>query len=236
MYAAEVAGEPLIFQVAGVYRRNMIIRDFQTGTLWQHATGEALMGPLEGTALEPLGGELTHWSKWKETYPHTSLAVEPVPDNDRYPGLIPRHRLEHLLDKFTTNFAAPGLVTDRRLAMHEEIVGISLDGVDKAYPLSVLRSKGLIHDRIGKNNIIIVYDPDNDHASVFSSQITAEKSIGLVISNGILSSSDGSMRWKWSGAPISSDTPPLEKLRGERQWWLGWVEFHPESQIYKEVA
>ena len=65
MYAAEVDDQRLTFEVAGVYRRNMIIRDRQTGTLWQHATGEALMGPLKGVQLRPLGGELIRWSRWK---------------------------------------------------------------------------------------------------------------------------------------------------------------------------
>jgi hypothetical protein len=32
-------------------------------TLWQQATGEALIGPLKGTRLRPLGGELTRWSR-----------------------------------------------------------------------------------------------------------------------------------------------------------------------------
>jgi hypothetical protein len=57
VYASEVNDQRLMFEVAGVYRRNMIIRDRQTGTLWQHATGEALMGPLKGVQLQLLGGE-----------------------------------------------------------------------------------------------------------------------------------------------------------------------------------
>ncbi len=87
MYAANTEdGKRLIFDVAGVYRRNMIMRDQQTGTLWQHATGEALMGPLKGVRLQVLGGELASWSRWQEMYPHTELGVEPVPENGRYPG------------------------------------------------------------------------------------------------------------------------------------------------------
>ncbi len=151
MYAAKTEdGQRLIFDVAGVYRRNMIIRDRQTGTLWQHATGEALMGPLKGVRLQVLGGELTRWSRWQEMNPQTVLGVEPVPENGRYPGIIPRDRLEHVLEYFTTNYAAPGLVSDKRLSMHEEIAGLSLDGIDKAYPLSVLKEQSVINDRIGE--------------------------------------------------------------------------------------
>lgn len=88
------------------------------------------MGPLKGTMLQPLGGETTRWSRWKEMNPDTSLAVEPIPDNGRYPGLVPRDRQEHMLDAFSTNYAAPGFITDKRLPMHEEITGLSMAGVD----------------------------------------------------------------------------------------------------------
>ncbi len=235
MYAAEVNGQRLIFQVAGVYRRNMIIRDRQTGTLWQHATGEALLGPLKGAQLQPLGGELTRWSKWKEMNPHTSLAVEPIPEHGRFPGLIPRNRLEYLLETFSTNYAASGFVTDNRLPMHEEIVGVSLAGVDKAYPLVVIRNQGVIHDRIGENTIAIVYDADADHVNAFNC-LVSDKIIELAPANGALSSLDGMMRWTWMGNPLTANTPPLQKLQIERQWWLGWVEFHPTSEVYQTAT
>lgn len=235
MYAAEVNGQRLIFQVAGVYRRNMIIRDRQTGTLWQHATGEALLGPLKGAQLQPLGGELTRWSKWKEMNHHTSLAVEPIPEHGRFPGLIPRDRLEYLLETFSTNYAASGFVTDNRLPMHEEIVGVSLAGVDRAYPLVVIRNQGVIHDRIGENSIAIVYDDDADHVSAFNC-LVSDKIIELASANGALSSLDGMMRWTWMGNPLTANTPPLQKLQIERQWWLGWVEFHPTSEVYQTAT
>jgi hypothetical protein len=235
VYAAEVNGQRLIFQVAGVYRRNMIIRDRQTGTLWQHATGEAKLGPLKGAQLQPLGGELTRWSKWKEMNPHTSLAVEPIPEHGRFPGLIPRDRLEYLLETFSTNYAASGFVTDHRLPMHEEIVGVSLAGVDRAYPLVVIRNQGVIHDRIGENSIAIVYDADADYVNAFNC-LVSDKIIELAPANGALSSLDGMMRWTWMGNPLTANTPPLQKLQIERQWWLGWVEFHPTSEVYQTAT
>ena len=232
MYAAEVNGRYLTFEVAGVYRRNMIIRDRQTGTLWQHATGEALLGPLKGVQLQPVGGELIRWSKWKELNPHTSLALEPNPENGRFPGLIPRHRLEHLLKTFTSNYAASGYVSDDRLRMHEEIVGVSLGGMDKAYPLAEIRNQGMIHDRVGENHIAIAYDPDADHVSVFDGQV-GDQVIELVAVDGGLSSRNGGMRWNGMGDPLTPNTPALVKYHIERQKWLGWVEFHPTSEVYQ---
>jgi len=231
VYAAEIEGQRLVFEVAGVYRRNMIIRDRQTGTLWQHATGEALMGPLKGVRLQALGGELTRWSGWQGMNPRTALAVEPIPANGRYPGLIPRHLLERMLEAFSTNYAAPGFVTDKRLPLHEEIAGLSLAGVDKAYPLAALREQSVINDHIGQRAIAIIYHAAADHVLALDRQVGG-KTIDLIPANGGSSSPDG-MRWTWAGQPLSADTPPLQPLWLERQWWLGWVEFHPASEVYQ---
>jgi hypothetical protein len=163
--------------------------------------------------------------------PHTSLAVEPIPEHGRFPGLIPRDRLEYLLETFSTNYAAPGFVTDNRLPMHEEIVGVNLAGVDRAYPLVVIRNQGVIHDRIGENSIAIVYDDDADHVNAFNC-LVSDKIIELAPANGAY----GMMRWTWMGNPLTANTPPLQKLQIERQWWLGWVEFHPTSEVYQTAT
>jgi hypothetical protein len=235
VYAANINGQRLMFRVAGVYRRNLILRDQQTGTLWQHATGKALMGPLKGARLQPLGGELTRWLKWKAMYPHTTLAVEASPEHARFPGLIPRDRLIRLLERFTTRHAASGLITDDRLPMHEEIIGISLDGGEKAYPLAVLREQGMIVDRIGRDRIAILYDAKADHVVAF----LCPENENIVLTpdnNSALAPPDETRRWTWTGKPLTAGTSPLQPLPVERQWWLGWVEFHPTTDIWSTPA
>ena len=231
MYAAELNNQRLLFEVAGVYRRNMIMRDRQTGTLWQHATGEALLGPLAGSQLRLLGGELVRWSKWQSMKPHTKLMVEPEPADGRYPGLVPRQRLNYMLNHFTTNYAAAGLVTDKRLPLHEEVIGVTVSGVDKAYPLSLIRAAELVHDQIDDDHLVIMYDADGDSIRGFICPAAVTRS-QLKRDDGGLATTDGKMRWLVTGEPVTPDTPPLEKLWVERQWWLGWVEFHPASEIY----
>jgi hypothetical protein len=47
-----VDGQRLTFEPVSVRRRNMIMRDRETGTIWQHETGEALLGRYRGRILE----------------------------------------------------------------------------------------------------------------------------------------------------------------------------------------
>lgn len=48
-------GRLLHFAVAGVYRGTMLMRDTETGSEWDHMTGEALSGPLQGQRLAIVG-------------------------------------------------------------------------------------------------------------------------------------------------------------------------------------
>ncbi|MDQ4076091.1 MAG: DUF3179 domain-containing protein [Chloroflexota bacterium] len=50
-----------------------VLRDRETGTRWDAATGTARSGPLEGTHLEPFPVQLTHWRGWKDLYPSSDV-------------------------------------------------------------------------------------------------------------------------------------------------------------------
>jgi hypothetical protein len=170
----------------------MVMRDRETGTIWQHATGEAIAGPLAGATLTPLGGTLTTWSAWKRDYPHSHLAE----DSPVY-GLIPKRRLQAAL-QITHILHVPGIAAnDRRLPPHEEIVGLVIKGEAKAYPLTALKRAGRIEDEVAGVAVTLVYEADKD-------------------------------RVRAVGGPLGQDP-----LLIERQWWLGWSEFHPGSAIWR---
>lgn len=92
VYCASVAGHELTFRVVGIFRRNLIMEDLQTRTLWQQATGRAIYGPLAGETLEirysretssltahRLDGrpdpiiERHWWLGWNEFHPETTV-------------------------------------------------------------------------------------------------------------------------------------------------------------------
>lgn len=191
MYAGKVQGRVLNFDVYGVWRRNMLMRDRETGTIWQHATGVALIGPLVGVSLVPLGGTLTTWSAWRAEYPQTTR----VEDAALY-GLVPKRRLQAML-QIAHVLKVPGLTRyDLRLPAHEEIVGLVFKGEARAYSLSALKRLGRIEDKLAGIPITLTYESDKDRVFAFTS-------------------------------PDRQAALPFE-----RQWWLGWSEFHPGSSIW----
>lgn len=166
VYDATVDGGRLTFEPLTVRHRNMIMRDRETGTLWQHATGEALAGPLSGTTLEVLGGRLMTWAAWVRDHPETTVAEEP--EESAWSGLLPRARTKRLAES-TERVELPGTVAvDRRLPFTEEVVGVEVDGRAKAYPVATLRERGHVGDVLGGTTITVSFDPAADRAQVTS--------------------------------------------------------------------
>ena len=164
MYAATANGQRLTFEAEAVWRLNMIMRDLETGTLWQHATGEGLIGPLEGVQLEILGGERATWAAWCAEHPETQTVAGP----EKWPGLLPLPLTNHVLERATASGKVPGLtLTDRRLPQNEEIVGLTLNGEARAYPLALLRERGVIDDELGGVPVTLVYDATANRVRAF---------------------------------------------------------------------
>jgi hypothetical protein len=165
VFSRVVQGRTLNFEVAGVWRRNLILRDRETETLWQQATGEALIGPLQGAKLEPLTSVQTTWEAWRDENPDTHLSLRPKDAK----GLLPLDVVESALATVTARFTAPGLsAPDRRLAPHTEVVGITLASGSKAYTIDALMRKMMVDDRVGGTPVKLTFDARQDRVRAFS--------------------------------------------------------------------
>jgi len=164
VYAATVNEQRLSFEVECVWRRNMIMRDRETGTLWQHATGEALIGPLQGASLTLLGGELVTWAGWIAAHPYTLAALEP----SEWKGMVSKEKVTKVLERATNLVTLPGITqTDTRLPAREAIVGILIDSIARAYRLADLKERGHVDETIGGQKIRIVYDENQNMVRAF---------------------------------------------------------------------
>lgn len=152
----------LHFEVAGIWRRNMLMRDRETGTIWQQATGEALMGPVRGKKLPLLGGHIATLAGWKKIHPETLIAMNPRTEQRR--SILPRRLLNRLLTIIPERYYTPGLTTVRQadIKPHDTVAGIQIDAVSRAYPLARLRQQPTITEQISGQTITIQYDKAAD--------------------------------------------------------------------------
>jgi hypothetical protein len=173
VYDGTVDGQPLHFDPEAVWRENMVMRDRETGTLWQHATGDALVGPLDGAHLDVLGGQLMTWSAWRSDHPETTVTRD---STDReWAGILPKETTYRVLaDGGLLTAIVPRLAgRDDRLGPLTEVVGIELDGHARAYPLETLKQRGSVEDEIGGVPVSVTFDRQRNRVDVDTPDATA---------------------------------------------------------------
>jgi len=162
VYAAEVDDHILTFEVFGVWRKNMLMHDRETDTLWQQATGEAIDGPLKDDRLTVLFSQEMTWGSLTASVPQAKFALAP----DQHTGFIPIRWIERLL-ALARRIHLRGLEgVDHRLDAHELVIGVVVAGEAKAYPLTVLQSRPVLHDRVGGQDLTITYHPADDRVVI----------------------------------------------------------------------
>ena len=159
VYHPVIDGRRLSFQVVAVWRRNMVMRDRETGTLWQQATGEAIYGELKGSTLGMLMNQQMRLDHWRSAHPDTLIAVE---STTAPKGRIPKPMLRRML-KITERAMTRGFsdIGDE-LPLREKVFGVTVNGVSKAYPLSRLRDCPEVQDLVGETAVHIEYRPETN--------------------------------------------------------------------------
>jgi hypothetical protein len=193
VFSSQVENIRLYFRVSGVWRRNMIMEDMQTRSLWQQATGECIYGKLKGHKLVLLSGENTKWNIWFKKHQQTLYAYRCIEARNGYLSI---KSMMKGLETTTTKITPPGFSDISELPPRETVFGIDYNGQSKAYPRTELKGKSVFRDVFGDRNVELFFDEEADY-------LTAK------------------------------DADTNTKIIVEKHWWLGWKEFHPETQIWK---
>lgn len=157
VYSRQVDGRELTFGVSGLlYKSNVLMYDHQTESLWSQVRREAVAGPMTGTELKVLPSTLTTWRKWLRQHPDTVvLSLQTGYDRD--------YSRDPYADYYESrrgffSFFKPGPGEEEKAL----VVGISLDGVQRAYPLDLLRRQERITDTLAGTDLTLSLDPDTD--------------------------------------------------------------------------
>ncbi len=210
-------------------RNSLVMFDRETGTLWSHLTGEALEGPLVGQQLEQLLSEQTTWGRWRAEHPKT-LMVDVDPSDVR-------------IDPYQGYYSAQdaGVVgrkrSDNRLPVKEKVIGVRLGGRVKAYSFTALARDRIVNDTVGGVPLVVVFDPASYSGAVYrrdSGGTLLTFTAGAIP----LSMRDDQTGSEWDGlsgkATTGSDAGmELEQVPITYGFWFGWVDFYPNTEVYK---
>ena len=83
-------GRVLHYEWAGLDNGLSLLRDFETGSIWNHITGEAVFGPLDGVRLDTYNLLQTTVDAALKAYPDIDVAISDRPMRDMEQSILER--------------------------------------------------------------------------------------------------------------------------------------------------
>jgi Protein of unknown function (DUF3179) len=233
VFRAEAKGRALRFDTAGVIGGNEVFKDRQTGSRWQQSSLEAISGPLKGQHLELVPFLLTDWGEWRRVHPDT-LVLKPLPG---YADRMAAKNAEIKEGLSGQGAAPPGVLRkDNRLPPKAMILGLEVDGISKAFPLTALRSVRVVNEQFGAKPVVIVHQPGSDTTTAFSARLNGQtlRFEAADAQASAMVDSETHSRWDPYGRCVSGKLrgSQLESLIVEPEYWFAWSEFHPRTSVF----
>lgn len=155
-FSANVNGTPLNFGISGLlYNSDVLLYDRQSESLWSQLLGKSISGKYAGTHLEQIPITHTTWQKWQEIHADTMVlstntGYERDYSRNPYGSYGTSRRLYFPVENTPANGLHP----------KETVLGISLGGIHKAYPFSLLeqQDKQSFEDSLGSKSVTILWD------------------------------------------------------------------------------
>jgi hypothetical protein len=246
VFRAEIDGQTLVMDFAANVNMNFVMRDRQTRSLWQQATGEAYEGPLKGRRLPIHPFVVTTWAQWRQEHPRT-LVLAPVPHGAAFvpPGggapvnlyrlLWDRRQQEYQDQRASRGGPPPNRLrrVDTRLPMYEQVVGFDTGGARRAYPIEALRQERVVNDQLGSQPLVVLY-ADGEMVTAFARTLGTRRLTFERRATGEVIDQQTGSRWNVFGECVAG------QLRGSRlsvltplpSLWFSWAQFYPDTEVY----
>ncbi|WP_460166358.1 DUF3179 domain-containing protein [Thermostilla marina] len=156
----------LEFGVSGLlYNSNVLMYDRAKQRLWSQMAMQGVSGDAAGVTLRPIPFETTTWSKWRSRHPEGDVLSDRTGFNrnyrvDPYAGYA---RLDRLW--------FPVRPLDRRLPLKTRVLGVTVDGKARAYPIAAFaEKKQVLDDELGGKRFRVEFDAKDGVARVVQAE------------------------------------------------------------------
>lgn len=223
VYAGRIAGRDLTLGVSGrLRRRNLVMWDPQTKSLWSQMLGKALHGPLKGRTLDMVPAQFVGLGTWRKLHPDTVVLDLPA---------VP-HRGWH----FTTADLAAGRV---RTGSGSRALGIGLRKGDEALIVDVqhLQEEGLVQTELAGDPVVLAWLPEEKAAFVYNRRVEGRT---LMLrsprqEDGTWKDSEGG-RWdllRGRGTAGPDEGRTLARHPYIPSFLSSWTDQHPRSRVLR---
>ena len=232
MYAREIEGEVHTFGVSGKLIMNaLVMYDHQTRTLWSQFLGSGVKGPLAGVDLDFLPVVHTQWSLWLEANPGTLV----LDKGGRY-----------LFDTYEGYYSggSAGVIgetrRDDRLDRKALVVGVSLGGGTKAYPLEALAAKPVVNDSLGGEDVLVYMERKTETALAYDRAVDGRALTFRLSQEGIGAMAllvDEETGTSWLALTGKAIDGPLKgkvltRAPSHLSFWFAWKDWNPGTELF----
>ena len=125
------------------------------------------------------------------------------------------------------------------LKSSDRVLGLSINGESKAYPLRILNWHELVNDRVGGTDVLVSYCPLCGTGMAFDSNINGERTLfgvsGKLYNSDVLFY-DRKTESLWSQIKMEAVTGPLTGSRLKllplvHTTWEAWKKKHPDTKV-----
>jgi len=245
-------GEAPEFGTTGRLRHSdLIMYDRATGTWWQQATGEGIVGRHAGHTLRFLSSNTFGWSRARELHPGAKvLSRETGYDRDYsrspYPGYD--DPTKEPIRRFVSG-ATPGPIPPM-----ERVAAVDLDG-GWAVPYSELADRRVVNATVAGRPLVVLWAPgaaspldevlvsrgrDVGQATVFDRRVgergalTFRWETGGDGNGGAWVDEQTGSRWNLAGRAVAGplEGKELGDVRHDTPFWFAWVGFRPQTELW----
>jgi hypothetical protein len=227
-------GRTLHFRLAGINNGNALMRDEETSSIWQQSTGESIFGPLKGRQLALIHSDELTFGQWRKEEPDGLVLKPDAPYQSEYEA---KDWEEHV-DK------TPTVIDTRKsgISPHELMLGVTISGNSKAYPIRAILAAKVIQDRIAGNSILILVGPDQSSIRVFQARLSDQPMTFLPNKDASQSGQVASIEdvetgsiWNFQGCAVDGKLAGscLKRLDANKDYWFDWMNHHPAAEVFR---
>lgn len=215
------------------WRNGIMVIRHKDGTLFSALSGMGLEGPRKGTALKPVPVLETDWGYWLKAYP----------------GTVAYHMFEKYLPREVP--AAPNSDSvstrpagDKRLPSDEPVIGVAIGNKAKAWPISLLATDHVIRDRVGDQEVVVLWYAATRTAAIYAPRMEKETIPARLklerkaqIATAPFMDKETFSHWTIEGRAVEGPLKgqSLVWLPGVQCKWFAWAAEFPHTEVFSSA-
>ena len=201
-----------------------------------------------GQSLRLLPVVETTWGLWRKMHPTTTIAqaatgldrypayirnLYPIEDYSRYP--YGNYRSDHQMIIFDPTTSP----LNDKLPAKEMVLGLRFADQSKAYPFGAMPDGAIINDRVGEQNLLVVFDRQTATAIPYGRtvgeqvltfrRVDGEENLPIAFAD-----EETGSQWNILGRALSGPLKgsQLPQLAAYNSMWFGWSAYWPQTEIW----